>query len=80
MCKCYKCNQTYSIDIARYRLFSKSVTPEALPPASDALRFHVMRVHYQSMIWRQADCAIPEFPDDTQFMPHAVQDFALQMS
>ncbi len=62
MCKIYTVPQTDSIDIARYRLFSKSVKPEALPPTSDALRFHVMRVHYQSMIWRQADCATPELP------------------
>ena len=31
-------------------------------PTSDALRFHLKRVHYQSMIWRNANCPTPELP------------------
>lgn len=30
-----------------------------LPPTSDALRFHLMQVRYQSMVWRNAHCAVP---------------------
>ncbi|MES9881148.1 MAG: hypothetical protein ABW185_09730, partial [Sedimenticola sp.] len=62
MCRIYNVSHTDSIDTARYYLFSKSAKPEALPPTSDALRFHVMRVNYQTMIWRQACCAAPELP------------------
>ena len=32
------------------------------PPTSYALHFHFKRVHYQSMIWRNAHCPTPELP------------------
>ena len=53
---------TLSIDAARHLLFSKTGEPEAMAPTSDALRFHLRRVHYQSMIWRNAHCSTPELP------------------
>ena len=43
-------------------LFSKTGKPEAMAPTSDALRFHLKRVHYQSMIGRNDHCPTPELP------------------
>ena len=55
-------HRTDYIDAARHLLFSKTGKPEAMAPTSDALRFHLKRVHYQSMIWRNAHCTTPELP------------------
>ena len=62
VCRIYNVNRTDSIDAARHLLFSKTGKPEAMAPTSDALRFHLKRVHYQSMIWRNAHCPTPELP------------------
>ena len=51
VCRRYNVHRTDSIDAARHLLFSKTGKPEAMAPTSDALRFHLKRVHYQSMIW-----------------------------
>ena len=58
----YNVHRTDSIDAARHLLYSKTGKPEAMAPTSDALRFHLKRVHYQSMIWRNAHCPTPEPP------------------
>ena len=60
--ECIMLTQTDYIDGARHIMFYKFAKPEALPPTSDALRFHLMRVHYQTMIWKNAHCATPELP------------------
>ena len=62
VCRIYNVHRTDSIDAARHLLFSKTGTPEAMAPTSGALRFHLKRVHYQSMIWRNAHCPTPELP------------------
>ena len=62
VCRIYNVHRTDSIDAARHLLFSKTGKPEAMAPTSDALRFHLKRVHYQSMIWRNAHCPTPELP------------------
>ena len=62
VCRIYNVNRTDSIDAARHLLFSKTGKPEAMASTSDALRFHLKRVHYQSMIWRNAHCPTPEQP------------------
>ena len=54
ICRIYDVHRTDSVDAARHILFSKTNKPEAMPPTRDALYFHLMRVHYQSMIWRNA--------------------------
>lgn len=61
-CRIYCVHKTDSVDAARHILFSKTGKTEAMPPTSDALRLHLMRVHYQTMVWRKAHCAIPELP------------------
>ena len=62
VCRLYAGHKTDSVDAARHILFCKTGKPEAMPPTSDALRFHLMRVHYQAMVWRNAHCAVPELP------------------
>ena len=34
-----------------------------LPPCKEALKNHILRANYQSMIWKQADNAQPDIPD-----------------
>ena len=62
VCRIYGVHKTDSVDAARHILFARSSKTEALPPTSDALRFHLMRVHYQAMVWRNAHCGVPELP------------------
>ena len=62
VCRIYNAHRTDSIDAARHLLFSKTGKPEAMAPTSDALHFHLKRVHYQSMMWRNAHCPTSELP------------------
>ena len=62
VCRIYNVHRTDSIDAARHLLFSKTGKPEAMASTSDALCFRSKRVHYQSMIWRNAHCPTPDFP------------------
>ena len=55
VCRIYKINVP-SVDVAQFMLFPKAGTPDKLPPTSDALKYHIMRAHYQAMVWRQAHC------------------------
>jgi hypothetical protein len=52
-----------SVNDARVLLFSKTKTSEALPPTKDALELHIKRVHYQSLVWKQASCHEPILPN-----------------
>ena len=54
-----------SVNAARQRLFCKnSRLVENIPPTSDALRQHVLRVCYQaSHVWSQALVKQPDLPD-----------------
>ena len=47
---------------ARSALFSRCRSPEALPPTSDAARWHIARAHFQAMVWRQAHETNPTLP------------------
>lgn len=62
VCKMYQLDSVKSVDEARAILFSKKGKPEALPPTSDALSLHVKRVHYQSIVWKEAHCSEPHLP------------------
>ena len=55
-----------SSDSARVKLFSKCKMPDALPPTSDALKFHIQRAHYQSMVLRQASNPQPVLPSPSE--------------
>lgn len=65
ICKLYGVPEASSCDEARVKLFSKGKTPQALPPTTDALRFHVQRAHYQAMVWRQSVIPKPVLPPPT---------------
>ena len=62
VCRMYGVHNADSVDAARHVLFSKTAKAEGMCPTSDALRFHLMRVHYQTMIWRHAHCGKPDLP------------------
>jgi len=62
VCRIYNVHQSDSVDAARHKLFCRTAKPEALSPTSDALHFHLMRVHYQTMTWINAHCATPKLP------------------
>jgi hypothetical protein len=64
ICKLYNVPSA-TCDKARVKLFCKSKPPELLPPTSDAVKHHIERAHYQSMVWRQADSSEPELPSPT---------------
>lgn len=51
VCRLYNINKIDSVDEVRHTLSKPPASkPEALPPTSDALHFHLLRVHYQSLI------------------------------
>ena len=76
-CRIYNVHRTDSIDAEWHLLSSTTGKPEAMAPTSDALRFHLKRVHYQSMIWRNAHCATPELPAPSE-MGWRLMDSELQ--
>ena len=60
--KCvFKIYNVYRTDsIAAIRLQGRETRSNGR--TSDMLRFHLTRVHYQAMIWRNAHCLTPELP------------------
>ena len=55
-------DSVHNVDEARSALFKKATSPEALPPTSDALKFHILRAHYQALIWKLAHIPKPNIP------------------
>lgn len=54
------------VNEARIKLFQRGVKDlETLPPTKDALKQHILRAHYQALIWHKADEAAPELPPAT---------------
>jgi hypothetical protein len=66
VCKIYGMNNLETTDSVRRVMFEKACKPEAMPPTSDALKFHIQRVHYQSLIWKEAHCPLPNLPNVTE--------------
>ena len=62
MCKIYNQPDLDNCNEACAKLFCKFKSPEALPPTSDALKFHIRTAHFQAMVWRQAFCKDPKLP------------------
>jgi hypothetical protein len=62
ICMMYKLDLA-SVDEARVVLYFKAGKPEALPQTSDALSVHMLRAHCQTLVWKQAHCSEPLFPD-----------------
>lgn len=65
VCQIYGSAGEEDIDKVRVKLFIGSRSMQTLPPTSDALRFHIQRVHYQASVWRQAHCTHPNLPEPT---------------
>jgi len=61
----YGIPEVNTCDEARVTLFCMGRGQETLPPTSDAVKFHIMRSHYQASIWNQAHVAYPELPTVT---------------
>ena len=47
-------DSVHDADKARSVLFKKATRPIVLPPPSDALKFYILRAHYQALIWKMA--------------------------
>ena len=58
----YNASNAEGCNEARAALFSQCRSPEALPPTSDAARWHIARAHFQAMVWRQAHETNPTLP------------------
>ena len=54
-------------DEARCVLFKKTTSPDVLPPTSDALKYHILRAHYQALIWNLAYHPTPNIPELYQY-------------
>ena len=65
VCKLYGQN-VHTTDEARMEMYHACNSPEMLPPTSDALTHHIKRTHYQSLVWKQSNVAIPELPSATE--------------
>ena len=62
VCRMYNFDQVDTTEEVRTALFFKSNKPEHMPPASNVLRFHLIRLHYQALVWKQAICTDPAIP------------------
>ena len=62
VCRIYDVHKTDSVDAARHILFSRTGKPDGMLLTSDVLHFHLLRVHFQAMVWRNAHYATPELP------------------
>lgn len=51
----------------RWHLFKKKVEAEKLPPTKAALTEHILRAHYQAMIWLLADAPNLNLPSSTKY-------------
>ena len=62
ICRLYRVPDADTCDKARVKLFCIGRAQEALPPTSDAAKFHIRRAHYQASISNQANSPIPVLP------------------
>ena len=62
ICRLYRVPDADTCDKAPVKLFCIGRAQEALPPTSDAAKFHIRRAHYQASIWNQANSPIPALP------------------
>ena len=52
----------------RWQLFKQSqAEAEKMPPTKDVLKYHILRAHYQAMVWSQAAIPQPTLPQPTMF-------------
>ena len=57
----YGMSEVDTCNKARVKLFCIGRAHKALPPTSDATKFHIMRAHYQTSVWNQAHLPCPDW-------------------
>jgi len=63
ICKVYDGHSAVtSINELRSNMFVNGLTTDKLPPTGDTLLHHIMRSHYQALVWRQAHIQYPQLP------------------
>lgn len=62
ICRIYSVTEVESCNEARVMLFSRWRSPEAPPPMSDVVRWHIQRAQHQAMIWKLAHVPHPKLP------------------
>ena len=67
ICRVYNCTTENNVDILRAKQFLKCLTPEKLPPTSNALTLHIKRSHYQALVWKQAYLNYPILPSPENY-------------
>lgn len=65
ICKIYG-QDSNKTNEARFVMYHRCNIPEMLPPTSDAIRLHIARAHYQSLVWKQANVTDPVLPEPQQ--------------
>ena len=63
VCRLYNVRRTDTVDSACHIMFSTTKKPEHIQPTSDAFYFHLLRVHYQNMIWRNSHIPTSNLPE-----------------
>ena len=66
ICKIYCVPKVDTCNKARVKLYCIGRTQDALPPTSDAAKFHIMRSHYQASVWNQAYSPYADLPPVTE--------------
>jgi uncharacterized protein YdcH (DUF465 family) len=74
LCKVYNVNDTHTTDEARVSLFNKGMKQDLLPPTSDATKYHIMRSHYQSLVWHKTMEPKPDIPSAKDYGWKVVND------
>ncbi|XP_062520620.1 uncharacterized protein LOC134195589 [Corticium candelabrum] len=62
VCHLYGLPTCTSVNEVRYELFRIMVEAQQMPPTQDALRQHVLRVSYQSFVWKNALYSMQNMP------------------
>ena len=47
-------------------MFSKAAGPEVRSPTSDAFQYHMKRVNFEIMVWKQANVSVQVLPHPDQ--------------
>ncbi len=55
------------VNETRCKMFAVANKPKLLPLTENALKYHVMRAHYQTMVWKQATLKTMVLPNPEDF-------------
>ena len=54
---------THTLNEIREHHLNRGLSLQSLPPTDDAWRYHVLRAHYQTSVWKKAHLANPILPE-----------------